>query len=63
MVGIHTVLTDNPSLTTRRDKQNNNSDPVRIVVDSKARITIDSKILNLTSSEKWYDIYVKEYTI
>lgn len=52
MVGINTVLTDNPSLTTRRDKQNNNSDPVRIVVDSKAGIPLNSKILNLNSNSQ-----------
>jgi len=52
MVGINTVLADNPSLTTRRHKQNKNSDPVRIVVDSKARIPLDSKILNLNSGSQ-----------
>jgi len=37
MVGINTVLKDNPYLTTRLpDKEG--SDPVRIVVDSKGSI-------------------------
>ena len=43
MVGIGTVLADNPSLTTRID---NGKNPVRIVVDSMARTPLDSKFLN-----------------
>ena len=43
MVGIGTVLADNPSLTTRLDGGKN---PVRIIVDSKARTPLDSKFLN-----------------
>ena len=42
MVGIGTVLADNPSLTTRLD---NGKNPVRIIVDSHARTPIDAKIL------------------
>lgn len=42
MVGVGTVLADNPSLTTRLDGGKN---PVRIVVDSLARTPIDSKIV------------------
>lgn len=48
MVGINTVLTDDPSLTTRlEEKQGVN--PVRIIVDSTCRIPLESKVLNLTS--------------
>lgn len=44
MVGINTVLADNPSLTTRlAGRQGKN--PVRIVVDSQGRIPLDSKLL------------------
>ena len=43
MVGIGTVLADNPSLTTRLE---NGKNPVRIVVDSNARTPLDAKILN-----------------
>lgn len=43
MVGVGTVLADNPSLTTRIA---NGKNPVRIVVDSSARTPPDSKILN-----------------
>ena len=42
MVGINTVLADNPSLTTRFEGGKN---PVRIIVDSKARIPLDSHVL------------------
>ena len=45
LVGISTVLVDNPLLTVRLMKSNKGSDPVRIVVDSHARIPIESRIL------------------
>lgn len=43
MVGIGTVLKDNPELTTRLVK---GKDPVRIVVDSKLRIPANARVLN-----------------
>ena len=42
MVGVGTVLADNPSLTTRIE---NGKNPVRIVVDSMAKTPLDSKII------------------
>ncbi|SHK34410.1 diaminohydroxyphosphoribosylaminopyrimidine deaminase / 5-amino-6-(5-phosphoribosylamino)uracil reductase [Tepidibacter formicigenes DSM 15518] len=45
MVGIETVLMDNPQLTTRLEDKKGNS-PTRIVVDSKGRIPLDSNVLN-----------------
>lgn len=42
IVGVNTVLTDNPSLTTRMVIGKN---PVRIVVDSMARTPINSKVI------------------
>ena len=42
IVGIGTVLADNPSLTTRIEGGKN---PIRIIVDSKARIPLDSNVI------------------
>ncbi len=50
MVGVDTVIADDPILTTRLAGNKKGRNPIRIVVDSQARIPLDSKILN-TSSE------------
>lgn len=51
LVGINTVLTDNPQLTTRlKDKKG--KDPHRIILDSTLRIPLDSNILSLDSDAK-----------
>jgi len=44
MVGIGTVLKDNPTLTCRRARKLS-KDPLRVVVDSQARIPADSHVL------------------
>ena len=49
MVGINTVLADNPSLTARLDS-GKTRDPVRIVIDSKGVIPVDSRVINAESS-------------
>lgn len=53
MVGIGTVLADDPSLTVkdadlRRERVNagRNENPVRVVIDSKARTPVDAAILH-----------------
>ena len=46
MVGINTVLSDNPRLSAYRVSQNKKDNPIRIVVDNKARTPLDYKILN-----------------
>ena len=50
LVGIGTVITDDPNLTTRLNETKPNEyqgkSPVRIIVDSKARIPLTAKVLN-----------------
>lgn len=43
LVGIGTVLADNPSLTTRLTYQGEN--PIRVIVDSKARTPLESNVV------------------
>ncbi len=51
MVGSGTVIIDNPSLTTRLQKEKGR-DPVRIILDSELRVPQKSKIFHLDSSAK-----------
>ncbi|MGC8659211.1 MAG: bifunctional diaminohydroxyphosphoribosylaminopyrimidine deaminase/5-amino-6-(5-phosphoribosylamino)uracil reductase RibD [Desulfomonilaceae bacterium] len=48
MVGIETILSDNPFLTTRL-KGRTGRDPIRIVADSNLRTPLDANIFNQTS--------------
>jgi 2,5-diamino-6-(ribosylamino)-4(3H)-pyrimidinone 5'-phosphate reductase len=43
IIGVNTVIADNPILTVRSAE---GKKPLRVIVDSQARIPIDSKILN-----------------
>jgi len=52
MVGVDTVIADDPILTTRLTGNKKGRNPIRIVVDSQARIPLDSKILNITTEAK-----------
>lgn len=54
MVGIGTVIQDDPSLTTRlKDKKGGKGrDSSRIIVDTRARIPLEAKVLNLDSDAK-----------
>lgn len=47
MVGIGTVLADDPQLTCRVE---NGRDPIRIIVDSKLSISPEAKVFNLAST-------------
>lgn len=49
MVGVNTVIEDNPELTCRIT---NGRNPYRIIVDSKLRIPIDSKVVINNSDNK-----------
>ena len=51
LVGINTVISDNPRLTTRLD-QDKVSNPIRIILDTKCRIPLDSKVLQVNKNKK-----------
>lgn len=51
MVGVNTVIADDPMLTTRLEN-GEGKNPIRIVVDSTARIPLDAKILNTSDEAK-----------
>lgn len=51
MVGVNTVLVDNPKLTTRLNNMKG-IDPIRIIVDTTAKIPLDSNVLNSDSKSK-----------
>ena len=46
MVGIGTVLADDPRLTVHKINAKKEDNPVRVVVDNKARTPLDFRILN-----------------
>ena len=49
LVGVGTVLQDNPSLTTRLPERTN-EDPIRVVVDSRGRTPLGAKVFNPDSN-------------
>ena len=51
LVGINTVLKDNPSLTTRLP---GGRDPIRVVVDSRLRIPLNAKVVTQRSPAKTF---------
>ncbi len=51
MVGIGTVLADDPSLTTRLPRRKGR-DPIRVVADSNLRTPLNAKIFNPSSASK-----------
>lgn len=46
MVGIGTVMADDPRLTVHKINANPEDNPVRVVVDSKCRTPVDARITN-----------------
>lgn len=45
MVGIGTIIADDPLLTTRLENSEG-KDPIRIIIDSEARIPLNAKVIN-----------------
>lgn len=50
LVGVNTVIKDNPELTTRIPKGRN---PVRVILDSTLKIPLDSKVVTDQQAETW----------
>lgn len=46
MVGINTILADDPRLTVHKIPSEPSDNPLRVVVDSKARTPLNARILN-----------------
>lgn len=51
LVGINTVLADNPRLTTRLPEKGKN--PVRVILDSNLRLPEDAHITDCTAAKTW----------
>ena len=50
MVGVNTIIKDNPMLTDRLEFKKK-SNPVRIIADSNGRTPIDSIVLNTSEAK------------
>jgi 2,5-diamino-6-(ribosylamino)-4(3H)-pyrimidinone 5'-phosphate reductase len=59
VVGINTVIIDNPMLTVRFIRSNR-IDPTRIIIDSYGRIPLDSKILKTAATIKTIIVVTKQ---
>lgn len=46
MVGINTIIIDNPKLTIHKIPSKKSDNPVRIIIDSNARTPLNSNVLN-----------------
>ncbi|WP_139343285.1 bifunctional diaminohydroxyphosphoribosylaminopyrimidine deaminase/5-amino-6-(5-phosphoribosylamino)uracil reductase RibD [Virgibacillus siamensis] len=51
LVGVNTVITDNPSLTARLP--NGRKNPIRIILDTSLKTPLDATILNDGKAETW----------
>lgn len=53
MVGIGTVLADNPQLTTRLPESEGGKNPIRVILDTKLRIPLDAKVTMTQEAQTW----------
>ncbi|MCF8000856.1 MAG: bifunctional diaminohydroxyphosphoribosylaminopyrimidine deaminase/5-amino-6-(5-phosphoribosylamino)uracil reductase RibD [Halanaerobiales bacterium] len=60
LVGVGTVISDNPRLTTRLEEKEG-KDPIRIVLDSKLRTPVEANIINEESESPTFIITTEEY--
>jgi diaminohydroxyphosphoribosylaminopyrimidine deaminase / 5-amino-6-(5-phosphoribosylamino)uracil reductase len=51
MVGVGTIIQDDPLLNTRLE-QENGSDPIRVVVDTSGKTPLEAKVLNIKSNAR-----------
>ena len=49
LIGIETIISDNPKLTVKKKYVRNPKNPIRIILDSKCRVPLDSYVLDHTS--------------
>lgn len=59
LVGVHTVIKDDPELTTRIP---NGRNPIRIILDSTLRIPLDSKVITDKKTDTWV-FTSKQYSV
>lgn len=60
LVGVGTVISDNPRLTTRLDDKDG-KDPIRIVLDSKLRTPTNANIINEDSESPTFIVTTEDY--
>jgi diaminohydroxyphosphoribosylaminopyrimidine deaminase/5-amino-6-(5-phosphoribosylamino)uracil reductase len=51
LVGIGTIVADNPQLTVRLDHPHRSQSPLRVIVDSKLRTPLDSEVVRQSASD------------
>jgi diaminohydroxyphosphoribosylaminopyrimidine deaminase / 5-amino-6-(5-phosphoribosylamino)uracil reductase len=60
LVGINTVIFDNPTLNVRLENQQNIKNPIRVILDKDLKISIDSNIVKTSKYIKTVIFYNEE---
>ncbi|UKL00221.1 bifunctional diaminohydroxyphosphoribosylaminopyrimidine deaminase/5-amino-6-(5-phosphoribosylamino)uracil reductase RibD [Brevibacillus brevis] len=53
LVGVGTILADDPLLTARKGEQRFGSQPVRVILDSQLRTPLDARVVQNTDAKTW----------